>query len=292
MYEFLEKYRGKDSSLALFVQWVYSFGLKTWIHGIISALSGIFTGMLFENGYLLWGTIALIITIIDILYAQVCHDYSKKRYDQRKFAAEVLEGESSLINSIYYLIQTNSSWKKDVFKKTSQLVCDRLHEIFKTIFSCETRISVEFVFTKTEKNRDEKYFQMAGRNSNHITTFKNAVKSEKRKKYYSYKIFINNNLGVNVLREDDINNEDTWYKNPANNTKVKQYIGIAVSTTNPDTVAFILQIDCLDTIIFGENNDNDDINKFINQYILTYVNTLKMAYLLGLDKYKKISEVR
>lgn len=215
----------------------------------------------------------------------------KKSFEQRKFAAEILEGESSLINSIFYLIQTNRSWKQNIFKTTSQLVCDRLHETFKNTFSCETRISVEFVFDKMINNKEEKYFQMAGRNSNHLTTFKNAVKSEDRKQYFSYKIFINNNLGVNILRENDINRDDIWYKNPVNNTKVKQYIGIAVSAINSDSVSFILQIDCLDEMIFGENNSNEDIYDFVNKYILTYVNTLKMAYLLGLKQNKKISEV-
>lgn len=291
MYKYFEKYKSKDTSWALFIKFIYSFGLKTWIHGIISALSGIFTGMLFENGYILWGVVALFITILDIIYASICHSYSKKKFEQRKFAAEILEGESSLINSMFYLMQTTCSWKKDIFKNTSQLVCDRLHETFKSTFSCETRVSVEFAFTKEVKNNEEEYFQMAGRNSNHITTFKNAVKSEKRKKYYSYRVFINNNLGVNVLREADIKNGELWYKNPANTTDVKQYIGIAVSTTDPDKVAFILQIDCLDTMVFGENNSDEDINEFVNQYILTYVNTLKVAYLLGLNKNKKISEV-
>ena len=72
---------------------------------------------------------------------------------------------------------------------------------------------------------------------------------------------------------------------------VKHYIGIAVSADNPKSVAFILQIDFLDDFSFGENNNNDDIKDFVNKYILTYVNTLKMAYLLGLNKNKKISEV-
>lgn len=288
MYKFLGKYRNKDTSLALFIKLVYSFGLKTWIHGIISALSGIFTAMLFERDHIFWGIVALVITILDVFYSHVCHEYSKKQFEQRKFAAEILEGESSLINSVFYLMQTNPSWKKDIFKNTSQIVCDRLYETFKNTFSCKTRVSVEFVFDKLVKEANEKYFQISGRNSNHITTFKSAVKAETRKQYYSYKIFINDNLGVNILKEDDIRKENGWYKS---NVNVKHYIGIAVSADNPKSVAFILQIDFLDDFSFGENNNNDDIKDFVNKYILTYVNTLKMAYLLGLNKNKKISEV-
>ena len=195
------------------------------------------------------------------------------------------------MNSIFFLIQTNPSWKQNVFKTVSQLVCDRLHETFKNTFSCETRISVEFVFDKEVKNKKEQYFQMSGRNSNHLTSFKKAVKSDTRNQYYSYQIFINNNLGVNILRESEICDASIWYKNPANNTKVKQYIGIAVSANTPDNVDFILQIDCLDELIFGKNNTDDDIYEFVNKYILTYVNTLKLAYMLSLNRNKKIMEV-
>lgn len=291
MYKSLQKYENKTTTFAMFLKLAYSFGLKTWVHGLISALSGIFTSLMFEWGYIVWGIVLTIITLLDIIYSQICHDYSKKRFEDRKFASEILEGEASLINSIYCLIQTNPSWNQSVFKTVSQLVCDRLHETFKNTFSCDTRISVEFVFDKEIKNGKVQYFQMSGRNSKHVTSFKKAVKSEERKQYYSYKIFINNNLGVNILRENDICNSSVWHKNPANNTKVKQYIGIAVSANTPDSVDFILQIDCLDEMIFGKNNTNDDIYDFVNKYILTYVNTLKLAYMLGLNRHKKISEV-
>lgn len=78
MYKLLEKYQNKNTPFALFLKLAHSFGLKTWVHGVISTLSGIFTSLLYESGYVFWGIVMTIITLLDIAYSHICHEYSKK----------------------------------------------------------------------------------------------------------------------------------------------------------------------------------------------------------------------
>ena len=78
MYKYLQKYENKNTTFAIFLRLAHSFGLKTWVHGAISALSGIFTSLMFENGHYIWGIIFTAITLFDIAYSNICHEYSKK----------------------------------------------------------------------------------------------------------------------------------------------------------------------------------------------------------------------
>lgn len=54
---------------------------------------------------------------------------------------------------------------------------------------------------------------------------------------------------------------------------------------------FILEIDFLDDFDFGEDNSDNDIKTFINQYLMAYINIVSIAYLLNLNKQKEIPEV-
>ena len=92
---------------------------------------------------------AIVIAILDILYAYICNEYQKKLFISRKFTSELLEEFSSLIKSLNIFVQNETEWKSKIFRTTSEMVCEKIYSIFKEVFKCETRISVEYVFQKT-----------------------------------------------------------------------------------------------------------------------------------------------
>ena len=51
-------------------------------------------------------------------------------------------------------MQNETEWKSKIFRTTSEMVCEKIYSIFKEVFKCETRISVEYVFQKTIQNRN------------------------------------------------------------------------------------------------------------------------------------------
>lgn len=147
---------------------------------------------------------------------------------------------------------------------------------------------MEYIFNKSTKTSSNvKYVKMAGRRSIQRSVVKKSTTLEKRKKYYSAKIFINNNNGVNILNIEEIQNKDIWYKNPKNNINVQKYVGIAVSVYDENEVKFILEIDFIDDFSFGDNNDDLDVKIFIEQYLMSYINIISISYLLNLNSKKE-----
>ena len=166
-------------------------------------------------------------------------------------------------------VENDFNWKSKIYKTTSEMVCEKIYNIFKEVFKCETRISVEYTFQKASATKKpEKQVRMAGRKSRHRSQTRKAIPLERKKNYYSYQIFINNNLGMNILRENEIQNDSIWYNNPDNNVNIKHYIGIAVSVFNNEEVNFILQIDFLYDFKFGKNDTEEEIKKFVDTYLL------------------------
>lgn len=112
-----------------------------------------------------------------------------------------------------------------------------------------------------------------------------------KRKYYAYKIFLNEEDGVNVLDETEINNDKVWYKNPVHTTDVKKYIGIAVKAYDKNDLKFILQIDFLDTFSIDGHDSKEDIKGFVENYLTPYINLIHVSYLLNLNNKKEIPEV-
>lgn len=220
-------------------------------------------------------------------------EYQGRLYTERKLTYEIFSEESSLIKSLVIEIENNATWKNSIFKKTSELVCEKIYRIFKEVYSCETRVSIEYTFDKSvsQTKRIEQHVKMSGRRSSHRATVKKSVPIERKNKYYSYQIFKNNNKGINILSKEKIDDATIWYKNPQNNIDIKQYIGIAVNALDETKVDFIFQIDFLDDFKFGEENSDKDIQKFIENYLMSYINIVTLAYLLNLNNKKEIGEV-
>lgn len=293
IFEWLYRKRNEDNALTQFLKLGYALGRITWLHTVVSAGLGIAIPIFYEMGnmYLFWGFISIM--VIDILFVALCNSYQKSLYTKRQFSSSLLLEQSSLLKSIVIEIENNKNWKNTIFKTVSELVCEIIYRSFKEILNCETRISIEYIFNKQSRSSasSERYVKMSGRRSHQRSTVKKSMPLNRRNKYFSYQIFANNNCGINILEESQINNASVWYKNPNNNVDVKRYIGIAVSIYDDTDVKFILQIDCLDDINFGDNNSDEDIKNFIEQYLMSYINIVSLSYLLNLNNKKEIAEV-
>lgn len=291
-FKWLNQKKIEDSTLTQILKLIYSIGQKSWIHAIVTALLGIAIPILFDKGYYLLFGIFIFVLILDVLYAHICNSFQKITFTQRKFASEILEDQSSLLKSIVVEMENNNNWRNKIFKTVSELVCEKIYQNFKEVFKCETRVAIEYIFNKNIKNTQSgKYVKMSGRRSNKRSTVRKSVTLENRNKYYSYKIFINNNKGINILDEVEMKNQDIWYKNPQNSIDIKKYVGIAVNVYDENEVKFILEIDFIDNFLFGNNNDHSDVKKFIEQYLMAYINIISISYLLNLNNKKEIPEV-
>lgn len=292
IFQWFDKHKNEDTSFIQFLKFMYSIGQKSWIHTIISAILGIIIPILYDRGKYVSFAIFILLMILDILFAYICNEYYKSLYLKRKFSQEILTDQSSLLKSVLVEIENNNSWKSKIFKTVSDLVCEKIYQNFKEVFKCETRVSVEYVFNKNTKSaQNVKHIKMSGRRSNKRSTVKKSVIFDKRKNYYSYKIFLNNNSGVNILDEDKINDTSIWYKDPTHMTNVKKYVGIAVGVFDGNEVKFVLSIDFIDDFNFGEKNSEEEVKQFIEFYLTAYINLISISYLLNLNNKKEIPEV-
>lgn len=292
IFSWISSIKNEDTGLVQFLKWCYSIGKMSWIHSLISAFAGILIPILYDNKQYGYMIIAIVLAILDLLYAYICNEYQKQLFTSRKFTSELLEEFSSLIKSLSIFVENDSNWKSKIFRTTSEMVCEKIYNIFKEVFRCETRISVEYTFQKLSATKKlEKQVRMAGRKSRHRSQTRKAIPLERKKKYYSYRIFINNNLGMNILKANEIQNNSIWYNNPDNNVNVKRYIGIAVSVFDNEEVNLILQIDFLDDFKFGKDDTEEEIKNFVDKYLLSYVNVVTLSYLLNLNGKKELIEV-
>ena len=292
MFRWIDAHKNSDSFFVNFLKMLYSLGKIQWLYTIIITALGLSIPILFENQQYSWVSILSVFWVFVIVFHSICLNYQKKQYKQRVLPAQVLDNHSSLINTLNIEIKSNPQWRSTIFKKISEIVCEKIQRVFIDTLNCNTRVSVEYVFDKKDvNNKMEKYVKMAGRRSPNRDTCKKSVLLKKRDKYYSYKIFTDNKLGINFLPEEEIRRDNVWYKNPSHENNVKKYIGIAVSVLDDVNVDYILQIDCLDEVTFEKNNTPEEVALFINQYLKAYINTISLSYLLNLNKTKKISEV-
>lgn len=54
-------------------------------------------------------------------------EYQGRLYTERKLTYEIFSEESSLIKSLVIEIENNATWKNSIFKKTSELVCEKIY---------------------------------------------------------------------------------------------------------------------------------------------------------------------
>lgn len=288
IYNWLNKNKDSENILIQLLRLIYTVEISTPVHVILSSIIGIFIPLLISK-HLALSIILLIIFVLGNILHFVSEGFHTKNFEERKFAKNILADQSSLINSMGIIINTDPHWKNIIFKEMCDAVCSKIHEEFKEVYKCDVRVSVEYVFEKNTDNSIDTYRKMAGRYSNERVKPKKATTLSSREKYFSYKIFHNNLGGLHVLNEEDFSNPDIWYATE-HNIKIYHYLGIANSFNDKDVV-FILQIDCLQNFNFGNNNSDKDIKSFVDAYIKPYANIISVAYLLGRNKNGKVGEV-
>lgn len=288
LFIWLDKNKKKDTIIILFLKLVYSIEICTYPHVILSGLLGMFLPTIWTT-HQNWAIVGGVLFIVENIVFCLCEKYHDRAYNERMYSEKVLENLSILLNSMNIYIHDTIEWKKNIFIKTSEMVCEKIREDFYNIYNCRTRVSVEYTFEKEINKVQHICRKMAGRASADRLQGKQATELDKREKYFSYKIFINDKIGINHLTNDEINDEKIWYKNPSHNVNVLQYVALANSFNNR-SVSFILQIDFLDDFCFGYNNTEDEVSLFVNAYLKPYLNIVSMAYLLGCSKKWKIGE--
>lgn len=292
MFKWIDEQKDKDNWLSDIMRLGYRFGKNKYFLPLLSAALGIFVPLCFQ-----WGVIGLAILLLFLLigssvFHTLCCEYADRMYNQRKYAVETLDNQSSILNSFCIEVRSNNQWKNTIFRKISDIVCEKIRRLFKEQFNCETRVSVEYTFDK-ENNKTgkiEKHVKMSARRSPEREVVSSAVPLEDRSMYYSYDIFSNNLKGINVLFESDIENGDVWYRNESHFTEVKLYLGIAVSPKENNNVDFILQIDFIRVPEHLKNKGKKELEQFINQYLKSYINIICLTYLLNLNKHNQIPE--
>ena len=167
-YDYLEKLKSKDGLLTNVAKIIFIIGKQGWVHSIIALIMGVIIPMFLDKGKVIFAIIFIVLAVLDILWAAVCTDYHKRMYVDRRFSTQLLTEQSSLIKSLVIDIQGSkrTDWRKQIFKTCSELACTKIYNIFKDVFKCETRVSVEFILEKPDKNgKLQKFVQMAGRKS-------------------------------------------------------------------------------------------------------------------------------
>jgi len=288
-FDWLDKNKEKDSIIIQICKIIYTIEIKTVPHIIFTTIMGIIIPIL-------WGEVRrfsivlLILLVLQNIAFWICDRYHVRVFEERKFAASILADQSALLNSMTIMIHDTSTWKTEIFKKTCDMVCARLHEEFKNVYKCNVRVSIEYTFEKEFNGVKKLCRKMAGRCSGDRSQTKKATKLSNRNKYFSYKIFKENLIGIHYLKENDLKDKTKWYKNPNHSIEVIQYIALASSFNDKD-VSFVLQVDCLEPFTFGEKDTYEEMKKFANVYLKPYVNMISLAYLLGRNKKGLIGEV-
>lgn len=171
-------------------------------------------------------------------------------------------------------------------------MCEKIYRLFKDVYNCETRVSVEYIFEKDMNGIVRECRKMAGRRSRTRTDAKKATKLSTRSQYYSHKIFKDNLIGVQYLDlrdKEKVKREGKWHTNPKHSVDVLQYVALSESIDHCK-VSFILQVDFLKSFDFGGENDFKSVESFASTYFKPYANIISTTYLLSRSKDGKVGE--
>lgn len=273
LWNFIDKHKDKDNVLIKLISLLYSVGKNGFICEIVSSIILLFIPNLFFNGETKKAIALIIVFVLVVAFKYLCIGYKNHQSYVSRQLYRVLQLQSEAASSMSVHVEGSIDWQKNIFENTCQIVCSKIRELFLTELKIKTRISVETVVDNKTKNQKE--IKMFGRQSaNRQNTIRTKALKDKEK-YFIYKIFDTNNVGENILKKQEIENALYWYKNPKHNVKVYEYWGIAVPDLE-DNVLFVLEIDIIDNIKITEKERKE----FINNYLKTFIQLIKLAYLL------------
>ena len=276
VWEFLDKIKEKrkDGFLILVLKLLYQIGKAEWFGNIIIMLLSIFIPIAFqsENKTVFW----ILTGLLGGYYAfiQFCINYKKWSEHRRGRLFRTLELHSETVSSVACFVEERKNWQQECFDRTAEIVCSKVQKLFSNELNIETRTSVEYVFEKDEGGKLVKQIKMVGRQSAQRQNAHRTRTFEGRSHYYVYRIFENNNVGLNRLNTEQINNNDIWFVNKNHSISINEYWGIAVADVNGN-VLFVLQIDFLDELVMNDR----ERKQFVDDYLKLFIQILRLAFL-------------
>ena len=266
MWNWLDRIKHKNNLGANALRFIYSLGRIEWLWDIINSLIVLFIPILW--GPCLRISITLLILFpFCVFFKYICLNYKKHSEYEASRLFRVLDLQSEALSCSAYLIEAVPNWREVIFEKTSEVVCSKIHDLFLSELHINTRVSVEYVEHKNNKD----FIVMLGRQSHDRPNLKKVKELSQKERYFIYSIFKDNAVNLNILEKEQIDDRRYWYKN--HDIDIKAYWGIAVADDS-GKVRFVLQIDFLDDL---EMNRNESI-KFVKRYLNTFKQMLRCAY--------------
>lgn len=275
IFYWIDRNKDTDNILINLLKLLYSLSFD-WIQTILNIFIPLITTYYLEQDkYNLVVACIIVLILLNIWYKMV-DTYRLREYDIRKNTNDVLREISVLFKTFdEYYISSNSG--KGIFEYASNMVSNSMYDVLKSITKCEIRLSVIQQFH--EHNKQRKCMMVGRRSKNRRNCNKNSkivVKYNDKNDYFYLKILEENDEAYIILDENQIN-EKFCSGNKKRKQKIYQYIGIT-EKVETDDIAFLIQIDAMRKKIFGKNND--DIQTFIDSYILPYIMFLRHAYII------------
>lgn len=275
MWKFLDKYKERhtNSVVVSFFRLIYAIFKIDWVTYIALTIVTLFIPITYdaENWEGFWSLFGVFIFITILKYTCLSYKRHKEFLGNRIYRA--LDLQSETISSVNFYISSSDKWQKHIFEKTCEIVCAKIKELFTEELKVKTRVSVEYVYFDDKKGK--KMIKMLGRQSAARQNGSREKPLADKEQYYVYKIFNQNNCGENILKKDEIQEPKNWFTNKKHSVKVSEYWGITVE--EDDEVKFVLQIDFLDETKLKDS----EIHSFINDYLRTFIQIIRMAYLTG-----------
>ena len=275
MWDLLDKLKDKnsDSLLYIILKLLYLIGKTEWLNSLIMIIVSIFIPIAYDDNMPLF--VGLIIgVIVYFAFTQICISYKKHSEYRSSRLFRALDLHSETLSSVACQVESSEDWQSHFFEPTAQIVCSKIHDFFYNELKINTRVAVEYVFETQEANDVVKNIKMVGRQSQKRQNASRVKKLCEKSIYYIYRVFENNNVGINTLSEHQIKDKTIWYRNEKHDSDVKEYWGIAVANKN-DEVAFVLEIDFLKVTKISEK----DRQKFISDYMRMFIQTLRLSFL-------------
>ena len=116
IYNWLNKNKDSENILIQLLRLIYTVEISTPVHVILSSIIGIFIPLLISK-HLALSIILLIIFVLGNILHFISEGFHTKNFEERKFAKNILADQSSLINSMGIIINTDPHWKNIIFKE-------------------------------------------------------------------------------------------------------------------------------------------------------------------------------
>lgn len=125
MYKWVEEHKNDNSGFISFLKFVYAIGSNNTVMAVIASVLGIIIPIFFDLQIYLWFILTFMLLVGSIVFNAVCTKYQEHQNKKQQMAIEALSNQNSLMNTINIEIKSNPQWKSHIFKKTSEIVCEK-----------------------------------------------------------------------------------------------------------------------------------------------------------------------